>query len=110
MKFRTSFLRPFTVGAKGGTGVYNRYIPEDSQYTSVDPPERHRGGDFPSREKGKLLPEKLLKLIRLEKLEPGDILLALIVLLLWKDSEDNDLLLAFGAAMLLGEDDPGKTQ
>lgn len=90
--------------------MYNRYIPEDSQYTPVDPPEKYSGRGEPPREKGRFLPEKLLRLIRLEKLEPGDILLALIVLLLWKDSEDSDLLLAFGAAMLLGEDDPGKKE
>ena len=90
-----------------GTGVYNRYIPEGSQYTPVEPSGERTADSGYTREKGKLLPEKLLKLIRLEKLEPGDILLALIVLLLWKDSDDSDLLLAFGAAMLLGEEDSG---
>ena len=90
--------------------MYNRYIPEGSAYTPVDPPGREAAEPGFTREKGKLLPEKLLKLIRLEKLEPGDILLALIVLLLWKDSEDSDLLLAFGAAMLMGEEDPRKKE
>ena len=90
--------------------MYNRYIPQDSQYTPVDPPERSVSGGGTPRGKGRFSPEKLLKLIRPEKLEAGDILLALIVLLLWKDSEDSDLLLAFGAAMLLGEDDPGQKE
>ena len=88
-----------------GTGVYNRYIPEDSQYTPVEPSGKSAADSGYARGKEKFSLEKLLKLIRLEKLEPGDILLALIVLLLWKDSDDSDLLLAFGAAMLLGEEE-----
>ena len=87
--------------------MYNRYIPEGSQYTPVEPSGEYTADSGHMREKSKFLPEKLLKLIRLEKLEPGDILLALIVLLLWKDSDDSDLLLAFGAAMLLGEEESG---
>ena len=85
--------------------MYNRYIPEGSQYTPVEPLGDRTADSGHGWEKGKRLPEKLLRLIRLEKLEPGDILLALIVLLLWKDSEDSDLLLAFGAAMLMGEEE-----
>ena len=80
-------------------GVYNRYIPEGHPYTPVDPPPK----EGRPREAGRLPLESLFKRLRLEKLDTGDILLALIVLLLWKDSEDTDLLLAFGAAMLMGE-------
>ena len=79
--------------------MYNRYIPEGNPYTPVDPPAKE---DRP-REKGKRSLESLLKRLPIEKLDTGDILLALIVLLLWKDSEDTDLLLAFGAAMFMGE-------
>lgn len=79
--------------------MYNRYIPEGHPYTPVDPPTK----EARPREAGRLSLESLLKRLRLEKLDTGDILLALIVLLLWKDSEDTDLLLAFGAAMLMGE-------
>ena len=86
--------------------MYNRSIPEGSQYTPVDPPGKNVFDSGRPREKGKLSMESLLKLMPLEKLDAGDILLALIVLLLWKDSEDTDLLLAFGAAMLLGDKDP----
>lgn len=81
--------------------MYNRYIPEGKPYTPVDPPakeERHR-------ERGRLSLESLLKRLPIDKLDTGDILLALIVLLLWKDGEDTDLLLAFGAAMLMGEEE-----
>lgn len=98
---RTSSLCPFQTGCDGGAGVYNRYIPEGHPYTPVDPPT----GEQVSRKKGRLSPENLLKRIRPEKLDTGDILLALIVLLLWKDSEDTDLLLAFGGAMLMGEEE-----
>ena len=80
--------------------MYNRYIPEGSPYTPVDPPEKEER----PRERGKLSLESLLKRLPIDKLDTGDLLLALIVLLLWKDSEDTDLLLAFGAAMLMGED------
>lgn len=83
--------------------MYNRYIPENSGYTPVEPLERERGAFERFGGKGKLSPESLLKRLRLDKLDSGDILLALIVLLLWKDSEDTDLLLAFGGAMLLGD-------
>lgn len=79
--------------------MYNRYIPEESRYTPVDPQERraHHAG-----EKLGLPLKELLKKLSVDKLDSGDILLLLIVLLLWKDSEDTDLLLALGAAMLMG--------
>ena len=79
--------------------MYNRYIPEGSPYTPVEPPAKEER----SRERGKRSLESMLKRLPIDKLDTGDILLALIVLLLWKDSEDTDLLLAFGAAMLMGD-------
>lgn len=87
--------------------MYNRYIPEGSQYTPVNPPGRDWPISSGTGEKKPFSPEKLLRQLRLDKLDTGDILLALIVLLLWKESEDSDLLLAFGAAMLLGNEERG---
>ena len=37
-----------------------------------------------------------------ERLDSGDVLLILILLLLWKEGEDKDLLLALAGAFLLG--------
>lgn len=69
--------------------MYNRYIPQGEQYTPA------------GREPEKGIRE-LLKGLHLERLDSGDLLLLLIVLLLWKDSEDTDLLIALGAALFLG--------
>ena len=79
--------------------MYNRYIPEGSRYTPVEPQDRRA----PHGEKKSGQPlMALLKKLPVDKLDSGDILLVLIVLLLWKESEDTDLLLALGAALLLG--------
>lgn len=79
--------------------MYNRYIPEGSRYTPVEPQDRAAsyGGEKPGRPL-----RELLKKLPVDRLDSGDILLLLIVLLLWKESEDTDLLLALGAALLLG--------
>ncbi len=82
--------------------MYNRYIPEGSQYTPVEP-ERHTSQSGQGPDRGKKAAGELMKRLRLEKLDSGDLLLLLIVLLLWKDSEDPDLLLALGGAILLGD-------
>jgi len=84
--------------------VYNRYIPRDSPCTPVEGPEPVRP---PAGERASL--SALLKKLRFDRLDSGDILLALVVLLLWKEGEDTDLLLALGASMLLGDGEDGKT-
>ncbi len=83
--------------------MYNRYIPQDGPYTPVEPSGR---GTSPEKgaEKGRRQLEQLIKRLRLDRLDSGDLLLLLVALLVWKDSEDTDLLLALGAAFLLGED------
>lgn len=89
--------------------MYNRYIPHEQEYAPI--PER--SGPFaPPSGKGResLLGKNagrlkgLLKKLELEKLDSGDLLLLLVVLLLWREEEDLDLLIALGAALLLGED------
>ena len=74
--------------------MYNRYIPQDGAYTPVpqERREQHRSGGL----------RELLKSLSLDRLDSGDILLVLIVLLLWKEGEDKDLLIALGAALFLG--------
>lgn len=87
--------------------MYNRYIPDETQYTPIGPRHEPRaasqlGGLL---EKGTQPLQRLLNHLHPEKLDSGDILLLLIVLLLWKEHEDTDLLLALGAAMLLGSEE-----
>ena len=75
--------------------MYNRYIPQGELYTPVE----HRE----PRESGNAVTKRILELLRGGTFDTGDLLLALIVLLIWKDSRDTDLLLALGAALLLGD-------
>ena len=89
--------------------MYNRYIPDRQPYAPVGEgehfrPAAQRTGSIPFFEKGTAQLSGLLKKLRLEKLDSGDLLLLLIVLLLWKEEVDMDLLLARGAARLLGDD------
>ena len=107
--------------------MYNRYIPEDVSYTPVEehspPPEPFQGPErgpqqtrlrFPefltgkeglsrllnSREGGGL--SGLLKTLRLDSLDAGDILLLLIILYLLVEGDDLDLVIALGAVLLMG--------
>ena len=80
--------------------MYNRYIPGPEEYAPI--PEEHP----PRAVKRSLIPEKLVGLLEKwkgEKPDSGDILLILIVLLLWHEEGDRDLLIALGAALLLGD-------
>lgn len=87
--------------------MYNRYLPSEDQYAPVEPGgERAASGGSGGR-RGKLPWEEMLKKLPLEKPDSGDLLLMLIVLLLWKESGDTDLLLALGGAFLLGDDGEG---
>jgi len=82
--------------------VYNRYIPQGEPYTPVEHREQRPEC---GKEKRSDAMERLAEFIRGGKFDTGDLLLALIVLLIWKDSRDTELLLALGAAMLLGDGD-----
>lgn len=94
--------------------MYNRYIPEDMSYTRISPqpePPRERPRQppirFPEFLSGKEGLSSLLKSLRLDKLDSGDILLLLITLYLLVEGEDLDLVIALGLVLLmgLGEDD-----
>ena len=93
--------------------MYNRYIPEDMSYTQASP--QPKGGPEPlqgwHRQPPIRLPEfltgkeglsGLLKGLRLDKLDSGDILLLLITLYLLVEGEDMDLVLALGLVLLMG--------
>ncbi len=105
--------------------MYNRYIPEDMSYTPIETPSPQRprpSGDDPrqttfrfpeliagkeglsrllgGREKGGL--SGLMKNVRLDRLDSGDILLLLIALYLLAEGDDPELAIALGLAVFLG--------
>lgn len=111
--------------------MYNRYIPESAQYTWVGaaedtvPPSRSgpekRTGPKGQRPGGRvpappgkeglaaLLTGKMgdglsgiLKGLKLEEIDPGDILLLLIVLYLLVEGDDLELVIALGLVLLMG--------
>ena len=85
-------------------GVYNRYLPQQEGYTPVGEAMRPpKPGREPLFGGGVEQIRGLLKKFLPEKLDSGDLLLLLVVLLLWREEEDSDLLLALGAALLLGD-------
>ena len=116
--------------------MYNRYIPKDGAYTRVpveepqegpsagrgagDRPERDcppgtnrpSGGGFPLSDfltgSGGLT--GLLKALRLENLDSGDILLLLIVLLLLLEGDNLELVIALGLVLILGLGDEEELQ
>ena len=110
--------------------MYNRYIPSGTSYERVsepEPPPKHAPGPQRPRTEARRPPTPppqkgagplegitgwlggLLKSVHLEELDSGDILLVLILLFLFLESDDNlelvitlGLLLVFG---LFGKDD-----
>lgn len=100
--------------------MYNRYIPAQNRYEAAGGPQTGAGakrrpigagllggllGDRPTEGAGQAL-SALLKKLHLDDLDAGDILLALIVLLLiLEDGDDLDLIITLGLMILfsLGE-------
>ena len=105
--------------------MYNRYIPSGTSYERIPgpepPPKNHQGAQQartearrppppPSPPKGAGLLEGitgrlggLLKGVHLEKLDSGDILLVLILLFLFLESDDNlELVITLGLLLLFG--------
>ena len=92
--------------------MYNRYITEDVSYAPVEqaPASRTAGGkpafhlpEFLSG--GGLTKERLsglLKTLRLDSLDSGDVLLLLILLYLLVEGEDIDLVIALGLVLFMG--------
>lgn len=97
--------------------MYNRYIPEDMSYEQIQepvssPPPQSRpvSGRRPAQRplplpdfltKGEGL-SGLLKGLRLDKLDSGDILLLLIALYLLVEGDDPELAIALGVTVFLG--------
>ena len=85
--------------------MYNRYIPNGTAYNRVSEPEpappsppRHQA----KREKKSGPLTGLLRSLKLEELDSGDVLLLLILLLLFLEGDDMELVIALGLILLLG--------
>ena len=86
--------------------MYNRYIPNGTAYTRVSepepsPPPPHGPGDGGGTPSG--IVERLLRALKLEDLDAGDLLLLLILFLLFSENggKDDELLLALGLLLIL---------
>ena len=103
--------------------MYNRYIPEDTSYTPIEPPPEQPGkpvsdsgprqsfrdllsgteglsGLFGTREWNNLF--GLLKGFHLDNIDAGDVLLLLILLYLLVEGDDLELVIALGLTLLMG--------
>ena len=93
--------------------MYNRYIPNGASYTRVaeedfpsdqSPPQTAPPAP-PTEETGeKKTPSglsKLLKGLKLDRLDTGDVLLLLILLFLFLEGDDTELLITLGLLLLL---------
>ena len=93
--------------------MYNRYSPNGASYTRIPeedappvrtpPPEAEQA---PKPEKGTKdgagVLSKLLKGLKLEGLDTGDVLLLLILLFLFLEGDDMELVITLGLLLLLG--------
>lgn len=90
--------------------MYNRYLPEEVSYSRADnlpPPEPPRFEnrrlpfhmpDFLAKKEGL---SSLLKGLRLDKIDSGDILLLLIALYLLAEGDDLELAIALGLTVMM---------
>lgn len=115
--------------------MYNRYIPNGAVYTRVTmdddeprrreretPPPRHEfreRAQSPSQPQSNQSPsglldgaqgslKSLISSLGLEKLDSGDLLLFLILLLLLKEGDDLEMIIALGLTLLMGLGDDKK--
>lgn len=93
--------------------MYNRYIPNGASYARViendeaptaapAAPFRQEEADAPKEEKKGLA--SILKGLKLDGLDTGDILLLLILLFLFLEGDDMELIITLGLMLLLGLD------
>ena len=98
-----------------GRTMYNRYIPNGASYTRVveedAPPTQTVPPDAPPPEPDAEAPEsakpasglgKLLRGLKLDGLDTGDVLLLLILLFLFLEGDDMELVITLGLLLLLG--------
>lgn len=103
--------------------MYNRYIPDGGRYTRVieedDPPQKPADAEtpiLPGTHHSSVVPgsveeeesvkkegglASILKSLKLDDLDTGDILLLLILLFLFLDGDDMELIITLGLMLLL---------
>ena len=88
--------------------MYNRYIPGAGGYTRIPeedaPPSRQADSAAHGPEKGAGALADLLKSLKLDRLDSGDVLLLLILLFLFLEGDDVELMITLGLLLLLGLD------
>lgn len=92
--------------------MYNRYIPNGASYTRIAVEDGPTAAPAPApAESDAAEPEarsgglaSLLKTLKLEKLDTGDVLLLLIILFLFLEGDDMELIITLGLMLLLGLD------
>ena len=89
--------------------MYNRYIPGPDGYARVPEPDEapraaaHHAQETPTKEEKKSGGlSALLRHLKLEDLDKGDILLLLIVLFLFLEGDDLELVITLGLLLVLG--------
>lgn len=89
--------------------MYNRYIPNGTSYTRIPqedapsppPREEKRPPKAGGKKKAGALGE-LLKSLKLDSLDTGDVLLLLILLCLFLEGDDMELVITLALVLLLG--------
>ena len=87
--------------------MYNRYIPNGASYTRITeedasydrpaPPEAHpRSKPLKAEKQAGSTLSKLLKSLKLDDLDSGDILLLLILLFLFLEGDDTEMVITLG--------------
>lgn len=93
--------------------MYNRYIPNGANYTRIteddggpmaSPPPGQTSADSEERSPDSHGLSALLKSLKLDKLDTGDVLLLLILLFLFLEGDDMELIITLGLTLLLGLD------
>lgn len=94
--------------------MYNRYIPSGASYTRVTVDEDAASAASPPHQDALPTPDEekeekkglasLLKSLKLDGLDTGDILLLLILLFLFLEGDDMELIITLGLVLLLGLD------
>jgi hypothetical protein len=89
--------------------MYNRYAPQEGFQPLEPAPEEHPGGGSPLSFLQRLLGNEknaggggILDLLGLGKLDTGDILLLLVLIYLFRESEDEEWLIILALVLLMG--------
>lgn len=87
--------------------MYNRYIPNGTSYTRIPqedaplPRNEKRPPEVGGKKKGGPLGD-LLKSLKLDELDTGDVLLLLILLFLFLEGDDMELVITLALVLLMG--------